>query len=302
MTRAFLYACSTAADLGRTVLDEKLPELRRFAALRNWEVVGEFTDSIPTGVGKRPGFAELCEAMRAGKADVVLANSIADLCWDLRSGLARLRELGLGTGVALVCVRNSFDATTSTGAIRLLDAMALVSEHGRDRAHDRQRIGILRQQARDEGVSMAGRPRVVLSLMEIKDLWEKQGLSQPEVLQRLTAVGAPVSKGTLSKAILNGVEAGELDPAARAQVIAKRGGLRRGGNAFPPVAVDGNEVGRLWEQGETKVGIAKKVSVAGKSVSRHRVDFILRQLAAAGMVDEARHEEALATRRRRRAA
>ena len=118
---ALLYACTTGADIGRTVLDEKLPELRRFAALKEWEVEGEFTDAIPTGVGKRAGFSALCAAIEAGKGDVVVANSIADLCWDLAAGLARMSELGLGTRCWLVCIRNSFDATTSAGVMRLLD-------------------------------------------------------------------------------------------------------------------------------------------------------------------------------------
>lgn len=227
--RALLYACTTAADLGRTVLDEKLPELRRYAAVKEWEVAGEFTDSIPTGVGKRPGFLDLVEAIGAGKGDVVIANSIADLCWDLGTGLLRLQQLGVGSRVWLVCIRNGFDATTPAGALRLLDAMALVAEHRRDRAAYRQQIGILRARGRESGLSMAGRPRVVLSLMELRELWQVQALSQPEILRKLEAAGARVSKGTLARAILNGVEAGSLDPAARAVAMEKRGGLNRGG-------------------------------------------------------------------------
>lgn len=226
--RALIYACTTAADLGRTVLDEKLPELRRYAGLHEWPIAGEFTDSVPTGVGKRPGFESLCAAIEAGDGDVVVANSLANLCWDLRDGLLRLQKMGLGSRVWLVCIRNSFDATTPAGALRLLDAMSIIAEHGRDRAQERQQIGIIRARSRQVGVRIAGRPRVMLSPLEVKELWEL-GLSQSEMLKKLIAVGAPVSKGTLAKAIVTAIEAGSMDLAARAAAIAKRGGLNPGG-------------------------------------------------------------------------
>lgn len=226
--RALLYACTTAADLGRTVLDEKLPELRRYAALHEWPVVGEFTDSIPTGVGKRQGFEALCAQIAAGNGDVVVANSLANLCWDIRTGFQRLQELGLGSRAWLVCIRNGFDATTPAGALRLLDAMSLIAEHGRDRAQERQQIGIIRSRSREVGLHLSGRPRVILSPMEVKELWE-QGFSQNEILRKLIAIGSPVSKGTLAKAVITAREAGNLDLEKRAAALAKRGGSPRGG-------------------------------------------------------------------------
>lgn len=289
--KALLYACTTAADLGRTVLDEKLPELRRYAALKEWPVVGEFTDSIPTGIGKRQGFDAMCAELAAGKADVVVANSIADICWDLGIGLLRLQQLGVGSGVWLVCIRNSFDATTPAGALRLLDSMALIAEHRRDRAQTRQQIGIIRSRSRECGLTLAGRPRVILSPMELKDLWEVQGLSQPEILRKLDAAGARVSKGTLARAILNGVEAGSLDPAARAIAMEKRGGLNRGGRHPIPVEISEEELRRRWEGGQSISRIQKALAVGGRPAPASRIRALIAEGLKAGKLDPAAREE-----------
>lgn len=226
--RALLYACTTAADLGRTVLDEKIPELRLHAGIQGWEVAGEFTDANPTGTGKRPGFDALCEAVKAGSGDVVLTNDISDLCWDLSTGLARLEQLGVGVSVGLVCIENSFDATTPTGAMRLRDAMALVFEHGRGRRRKRQRIGYLRAMAKAAGEPIAGRPRLALNPFQIKSLWER-GLSQREIRDELKRLGCPISQGHVAKLVSQADGAGDLDHAARAAAMEKRGGRRKGG-------------------------------------------------------------------------
>lgn len=232
--RALLYASTTAADLGRTVLDEKLPELRRYAGIKGWEVVGEFTDAIPTGIGKRHGFDTLCAAIDAGRGDVVIANALSDLCWDIGAGLPRLEALGVGEKVALVCIRNSFDSTTPTGAIRLLDAMALIGEHRRDRARDRQRIGYLRALAKNAGEPIAGRQRIAVNPFEIKTLYEK-GLSQSEMLKALHRLGCMISKGTLCRLIAQAHTAGQLDEAAREAAGEKRpNGIPRGGRPRKP--------------------------------------------------------------------
>lgn len=234
--RALLYACTTAADLGRTILDEKLPELRRYAGIKGWEVVAEFTDAIPTGIGKRPGFEALCAAIRAGKGEVVVANALSDLCWDIGAGLQRLEALGLGEKVALVCIRNSFDSTNPTGALRLLDAMSLLAEHRRDRARDRQRIGYLRAMAKADGEPIAGRARIAVNPFEIKTLYEK-ALSQAEMLKALHRLGCMISKGTLCRLIAQAKAAGQLDDAARQAAGEKRGGVPHSGRPRKPAAV-----------------------------------------------------------------
>lgn len=237
MTAALLYASTTAADLGQTALDEKLPELRRYAAARGWSIAGEFTDSVPTGTGRRHGFSELCAAIGAGKGEVVLANSLSDLCWDLATGLRRLQEMGLGDRCALVCIRNSFDGTSAAGQLRLLDAMAIVEEHRRNRNRDRAMIGVLRAAAKTAGVAIAGRPRVNLNPMELGSMYAR-GLSQREMLALLARAGASVSKGTLSKAIKLYRDDGKFDEVARAAALEARGGLSRGGRKTKKKAAD----------------------------------------------------------------
>lgn len=233
--KALLYACTTAADLGQTVNDEKLPQLRRYAGMRGWEIAGEFTDAIPTGMGRRPGFEDLCAALKAGRGEVVIATAIDELAWDLASGLKRLRDLGLGDGVQLVCLENSFDATTPTGAIRLLDAMTLVAEHRAGRNRRRQRIGYLRKLAAADGDPIAGRPRLAVNQFEIKTLWER-ALSQRAIQAELHRLGCPISKGLLHKIIQECDSAGILDHAARQSAAEARGGLPRAGRPKKPQA------------------------------------------------------------------
>lgn len=227
--RAALYACATAADLGRTVNDEKLPELRRFAAVKDWTVAGEWTDSVPTGMGRRPGFEALCAAIAAGTIDVLVAVSISDLCWDLARGLAALQAAGIGRGVALVCLRNSFDATTTAGAMRLLDALTLVAEHRLGRQVELQRIGYLRALAKTGGAVLPGRPRTLIHDLELKELYERQGLSLRKMAKKLSRPDHKVGRDVVHRAVRAGLAAGILDAEARAKTLARLGPPERHG-------------------------------------------------------------------------
>jgi len=293
--RAALYACTTAADLGQTVLDEKLPELRRYASMQDWEVVGEFTDAVARGTGVRPGYSRLCEAIAAGRVDVVVANAVHELFWDV-TRMAQLLRPWTDAGVRLVCVRNSFDATTPAGWVRLLDVAALLHEWRTGRMRDRQRIGILRAELRAAGDPIAGRPRVLVNPLEIAAGYHR-GLSQRAILQRVRRAGGRLSKGKLCEVLAELRETGQLDEERRQKALAERGGLARGGRRPAPgreptdqEIIDGHDSGVSFRK------LAAQLRALGASCSLWTLTKRLAALRAEGRLDVERRTEAMAAR------
>lgn len=297
--RAALYACTTAADLGQTVLDEKVPELRRFVAVQDWQVAGEFTDAVPSGTGRRPGFSRLCEAIAAGKVDVVVANAIHELFWDI-GRMAQLLRPWTEAGVRLVCLRSSVDATTPAGWVRLLDAASLLHDWRSGRMRDRQRIGILRAELSAAGDPIAGRARVLVNPLEIAAGYHR-GLSQREMIQRIRRAGGRISKGTLSTVLEGLRERGELDDDRRERAIAERGGLARPGRRRAPgreptdaEIIEGHDSGVSFRK------LSAQLRAKGASCSMWVLQKRLAELREAGKLDLEARVEAMAVREARK--
>lgn len=298
--RVALYACTTAADLGRTVLDEKLPELRRYASVRDWDVVGEYTDATPTGTGRRPGFDKLCGEIEDGRVQVVVANALHDLFWDLTQ-VGRIAEPWTRAGVQLVCIRNDFDATTELGWREFVYFASRVDEWRRGRMRERQRIGVLRAQMATAGAPVAGRPRVVVNPMEVKAGYER-GLSQAEIRERIERAGGHISKGTLSKVISELRDSGQMDERRREAALLERGGLPRGGREAPRgrVLTDQDAI-EAYASGASIRSMAAQLRAAGVAASRGILGERLAQLRAAGRLDEVGRQIAVSALRARRA-
>lgn len=81
--RAALYA-RFSSDLQRDAsIDDQLRLCRRLAEREGWQVVDTFTDSAMSGSSVlRPGYQALLAALRAGRADVVVAESLDRLSRD----------------------------------------------------------------------------------------------------------------------------------------------------------------------------------------------------------------------------
>lgn len=298
--KAAIYSCTTAADLGQTVHDAKLPELRRYASVRDWQVVGEYTDATPTGTGRRPGFDRLCFDVEAGKVDVVVANSLHDLWWDLTQ-VARVSEPWTRAGVRLVCLRSNFDATSEVGWREFCYFAARVEEWRAGRHAERQRIGVLRAQMSAAGAPIAGRPRVVVNPMEVKAGYER-GLSQAEIRERVERAGGRLSKGTLSKVLRELHDGGLLDEVRRQKAIAARGGLRRGGRKPPRGRpLEDADVAAAYASGRAIRRMAASLRAAGISASRDQVAARLSSLRASGHLDDEAREQAKERRRSRSA-
>jgi hypothetical protein len=141
---------------------------------------------------------------------------------------------------------------------------------------------------------------VILNTAELKPMWEG-GWSQPEMLRKLEALGARVSKGTLSKAIVIAVAAGSFDPALRAAALARRGGLNRGGRRPSGGTLDRRKLFELWEGGLSLTEIAEKLSTDAGKMSRQRVSQAVRAALASGELNPAARAPQRSRRRSRAA-
>ncbi|MBP0464208.1 recombinase family protein [Roseomonas sp. PWR1] len=75
-------------------IEDQLRICRARAAREGWTVVGEFSDAAISGTKeKRPGFVALRDAARAGKCDVILAESLDRFSRDLEHVAAFYKQV-----------------------------------------------------------------------------------------------------------------------------------------------------------------------------------------------------------------
>lgn len=83
-TRVALYARYSSENQREASIEDQLRICRARAEREGWTVVDEFSDAAISGTkDKRPGFIALREAARAGKVDVILAESLDRFSRDL---------------------------------------------------------------------------------------------------------------------------------------------------------------------------------------------------------------------------
>lgn len=94
MTRVAIYG-RYSSDLQREAsIDDQLRICRARAEREGWTVVEEFSDAAISGTkDNRPGFQALREAARAGKVDVILAESLDRLSRDLEHVAAFYKQI-----------------------------------------------------------------------------------------------------------------------------------------------------------------------------------------------------------------
>lgn len=293
--RAALYASTSAADLGRSAADDILPELRRYAEVREFEVVAELVDLVPAGIGKRPGFEELERLAAAGEIEVVVTDSIHRLFRDFAQ-FARLGPAWVGRGVTLVCTQQSFDASTPAGWARLLDAVTLVAEWQQARYRERQRIGILRARAQADGDHSFGRPAVQVNPLEVKALYER-GLSNVEIIEKVVKAGGRLSKGTLWRELQRQRALGLVDEDARAKAVAARGRSILGGRKpAPGKPLTAEPVAELWAAGVGERRMHVVLRAKGFRVSRGTLRDYLDSLDRRGQLDHEARARAIEAR------
>jgi DNA invertase Pin-like site-specific DNA recombinase len=165
----------------------RLPELRRYALARNWEIAGEY---VPQ---QKPDVKALIKDARLGRVGIVLVWSLSCLARRSRGIVLALEELR-SLGVEFVSLQERVD-TRSAESRAFLRAIASIAalEHrgGRPDLGSAQEVGSPRR--------TAGRPRKVLSVDQIFEL-RNSGKSWREI-GRVCRAGATTVRHACHQAL-----------------------------------------------------------------------------------------------------
>jgi putative DNA-invertase from lambdoid prophage Rac len=170
---------------------QQLRDLREYAAVRRWDIQGEFVDHGVSGTkDSRPAMNRLMEAARRRAIDAIV-------CWKIDrwgrsmpgfvSSVQELRSLG----VRFIAVTQGIDTDEGNPTARLmLNLLAAFAEFERELIVERTRAGL--QRARREG-RVGGRPRLVVSHGKIVRMAE-DGATVREIGEELGVSAASVSR------------------------------------------------------------------------------------------------------------
>ncbi len=173
-------------------VDMQLIELRQFAARSGWTVYREYIDQSFTGANtNRPAFAEMMEAARKRKFNVLVVWKLDRLSRSLKDLINTLDELG-SLGIDFLSYDNNLDTSTPTGKL-VFQIVGAVAEFEKDIIKERVIAGLA--DARRKGKRL-GRPPVTEELYEKAKELRQQGLSFRKIGQELG-----VDEGTIRKRI-----------------------------------------------------------------------------------------------------
>jgi len=264
-----IYARTSAADQGRTTVEQILADLTTAAERRGWSVALACSDRGPGLVGRREGLLRLLQAVRTRAVQAVVVKSLGQMARSLRH-LSELGQLLSAKGVALVALAESIDTTNPMSAIRWRDWLEI--------------SGALDHHVRAEAAKVArlrpsggwGRPVAVINPLELLAFWEGRGNRRPLSLREI-APKLGVSVPTVRTRLRELREAGKVDDEARAGALARAGGLRRGGR--PAGRLDDADLLSLWARQIRRNSAPSLYTIArALRVSRSRVERRLREL------------------------
>ncbi len=152
--------------------ETQLQDLRRFAAARGFEVVGEYVDVGVSGAKeRRPGLDQVMALARARRVDAVLVAAFDRFGRSLPH-LVRALEEFQHLGVGFVSLREQLDLTSPSGRV-MFAVIAAMAEFERELIRERIQAGLRR--ARLQGTRSGkpiGRPRRVFHRDQVASLRE----------------------------------------------------------------------------------------------------------------------------------
>lgn len=148
----------------------QVEELRRYAELRQWTVVGEFQDVASGSKTDRVGLNRMIAGVKAGKAKVVLVWRFDRAARSVSHLLSILDELR-AHGCDFCSLHDNVDTTTATGRL-LFTIIAAFAEFERRVLIERTKAGMA--QARREGKEI-GRPKRIMDKEAIQEALATEG-------------------------------------------------------------------------------------------------------------------------------
>ncbi len=186
--RVALYARTSTAD--KQDPEMQLREMREYARIREWNVVGIYEDRGYTGTNtNRPMLKKLLHDAKARKLDLVLVWKLDRFGRSLREIVLMLQDL-TDFGVEFCSLKDSLDLSTSQGRL-MMHIIAAFAQFEADVIRTRVKAGLDHAKAR--GVRL-GRPQVRNN--EAVHKLRAEGLSLREIAAKLN-----VSKGTVQNAL-----------------------------------------------------------------------------------------------------
>jgi DNA invertase Pin-like site-specific DNA recombinase len=185
----------------------QLVELRRFAQARQWQILGEFVDTISGVTTSRPEFDKMMELLRRRKADVLLCwkfDRIGRSTEHLLQILNELRSLNVG----FCSVTEGVDTTTSVGKL-VFTFLAGVAEFERNLVRERVRAGM--RAAKERGRRI-GRPPLSREIVEKILALRASGLTLGQIALR-TGRRRSSAAGVCRRAAQKGLQKAAPEPA-----------------------------------------------------------------------------------------
>jgi DNA invertase Pin-like site-specific DNA recombinase len=187
--RAALYARVSTTSHGQDV-GLQLEELRRVAAQRGWNIVGEYVDHGISGVkDSRPALDRMLVDAREGRLDLIAIWKLDRLARSVRH-LLEVGDCIQAWGVGLVSVRDAHIDTTTPSGRFTLQILGAVAELEVELVRERVVAGVRRAQAAGKH---CGRPKTELDLRPALAMLDKgHGL-------KAVAKAVGVSRSTLRR-------------------------------------------------------------------------------------------------------
>ena len=158
----------------------QLRELREYAALRGWEVTGEYTDHGISGTREsRPQLNRLMADAQQRKFDAVLVWKIDRFGRSLKHLVNALADLG-AWGVSFISLRDNLDLSTPSGRL-MFAVIGAMAEFERSLIQERVRAGL--RNARAKGHQL-GRPHRIVDRDTILRL-KGEGVSLRQIAEQL---------------------------------------------------------------------------------------------------------------------
>lgn len=193
--RVAIYARVSTKDQNCEI---QLKELRRYAELREWEVVEEYVDTGWSGKNlKRPAMKRLLVDGRQRKFDTVIVYKLDRWGRSVINLVTSIAEL-VSFGVRFLVTTQAIDTDESSPTGRLLmNILAAVAEFEREIINERIAAGI--KNVRDTGRTKSGKPvgRPVI-IVDRQAVWDRRaaGATISELQQEFS-----LSRGTVQRLI-----------------------------------------------------------------------------------------------------